>query len=135
MYGRPKVTKDTRFSVVGQPIPPRPREPGATWSPRRFLAGMPALLDEHDLDRWLAWAPAGEAVAYHQGESLAAERMHDEALDLLARAVLARTNSETLGLTAPPCGHLRALWHGSGDLEAKQRRLGCRIWLYLAVRR
>jgi hypothetical protein len=78
---------------------------------------------------------AGECAAYHLGQSLAAERGENDALDLLARAVLARTSAETLGMTAAPCGHLRALWHGSGDLEAKQRRVPDGQWLYLAVRR
>jgi hypothetical protein len=121
--------------LVPSPLVPSPREPGATWSPRRHIAGLPALVDEHDLGAWLAWAPAGEVVAYHKGGSLAADRERDEALDLLARAVLARTSSQTLGVTAPPCGHLRALWLGSGELEAKQRWDVDGRWLYLAVRR
>jgi hypothetical protein len=58
-------------------------------------------------------------------ESLAAERLDIGALDLLARAVLARARTTTLGTTAAPCGHLRALWHGSGGFESKPR--ACRI--------
>ena len=134
-YRRPKAADRLRFSVTSLPIEPRLRVAGATWSPRRFLADFPALLDDHDLDVWLAWAAPGTKVAYHLGLSLGAERSQDEALDLLARAVLVRAHTTTLGVTAPPCGHLWARWLGSADFEPQQRRLPDGRWLYLVVRR
>lgn len=134
-YPRPPAGRRHSFTVAGLPIAPRRREAGAAWSPQRFLAGLPALVDEQDLDAWLAWAPPGEKVAYYCGPSLGADRLQDEALDLLARAVLARSRTTTLGCTAAPCGHLRALWHGSGDIVPSQRRLPDGRWLYLAARR
>lgn len=134
-YPRPVGPGRGLFTVVGLPIAPRPRVAGASWSPRRFLSELPALVDEVDLDAWLAWAPAGERVAYHLGESLGADRLQDEALDLLARAIQARSRTTTLGCTAAPCGHLRALWHGSGDVTPSQRRMPDGQWLYLVLRR
>jgi hypothetical protein len=134
-YGRHRPKGGGVASIVGVPIAPRPREAGATWSPQRFLAGMPALVDEHDLDAWLRWAPAGEKVAYYLGPSLGADRLENEALDLVARAVLARAETDTIGSTAPPCGHIRGWWRGSRDLEPVQRRMPDGEWLYFVVRR
>lgn len=63
-------------------------------------------------------------------------RLRDHgAVDLLARAVLDRTNSETPGVTAPPGGRLTVLRHGSGDLEVKQWRTADGRWRYLALSR
>lgn len=125
----------SRSIVDGMPIPRRRREGRAgAWKPRRWLMGLPALLDEQDADAWLAWAAPGVEVAYHCGPSLAEARQHDPTLDLLARALLARSSAAVLGITAPPCGHLRRLWQGSRDVELVQRRVGPSHWLYLARR-
>jgi hypothetical protein len=120
-----------RFLVTGLPIARRRREPGAAWTPRRHLLGWPTLTDEHDLDRWLAAATAPREVAYHLG-NLPADRVTDRVLDLLARAVLARSCSQTLRTTV--CGHLRGVWTGSGDIEARQQRAGEETWLYTVKR-
>ncbi|MGD9509162.1 MAG: hypothetical protein AB7I59_05420 [Geminicoccaceae bacterium] len=123
-----------RRIAQAQRIPVRPREAGVLWHPRRYLAGLPALVDEFDLDHWLAAAAAGLEVAYHLG-SLALDRIDNPSLDHLARAVLARSQAEILNVTPAPCGHLRGAWKGSGDLEPAQRRLPGGQWLYLVVRR
>jgi hypothetical protein len=91
-------------------------------------------VDERDFDRWLAARGPGATVAYHLGPSLALDRLGDPVLDLLARAVMLRSRGTTLGFTPPPCGHLRCIWHGSGDVEARQRRLPGGLWLYTATR-
>lgn len=132
---RPSPRQGSTWLTVGQPVPARRREPGAQWKPRRWLLGLPALVDEHDLDRWLAWAAPGVEAGYHVGASLSAARLDDPALDLLARALLARSSADVLGVTAPPCGHLRALWRGSSDVHLVQRRCGPSSWLYSARRR
>jgi hypothetical protein len=73
-------------------------------------------------------------VAYHLGLSLALDRLENPVLDLLARAVSFRGSSTVLCVTPPPCGHLRRIWNGSGDVEASQRRLPGGLWLYTATR-
>ena len=92
---------------------------------------MPALVDEHDLDAWLAWAVPGTQVAYHLGLSVGAERSQDEALDLLARAT-ARAHTTTLSVTAAPCGHPPAAWQARLTSRLSNDAYGNK-WLYIAV--
>lgn len=122
------------YTHIPCPIARRWRVQGATWTPRRWLLGLPALVDERDGDAWLAWAPKGVEVAYHAGD-LVNDRASDPALDLLARMLLLRSRCELPIVTPPPCGHLRGIWEGSGEVMLLQRRCGPESWLYVAKRR
>lgn len=133
---RPRVGLHVRTaSAVPAHLPPVAADATARWQPQRWLLGLPALVDEHDLDGWLRWARPGVEVSYHCGLSLAAARESDDQLDQLARALLLRSGSSWAITTPPPCGHVRSVITGSGDLELAQRRIGGSAWLYLARRR
>jgi hypothetical protein len=114
-------------------VPPRPREPGAIWTPRRWLCDLPAVVDEDDFDGWLRATDAGERVSYHVG-LLARDRLADEALDNLARAICFRSANLIYGVTKAPCGHVRRIWRGSADVLPVQERLAVGIYL-CSVRR
>jgi hypothetical protein len=115
-----------RAGVFPMPIAPRPRVPGAVWQPSAVLldASGPLLVGELDFDAWPAWARTGCLASCYEGPSLAADREHDPVLDLLARAVGLRSTSEYIpNVTRPPCGHLRGVFAGSGDVQVYTWRL------------
>lgn len=113
-------------------VPPVQRVPGTTWEPKRHCLGWPKLVDHRDLQQWLAAGRAPLEAAYHLGR-LSEARYHDERLDLLAFAIMVRSQASVPRVG--PCGHVRGGWIGSGCVTLRQVQVGPNHTLYLARRR
>ena len=85
------------------------------------------------LEAWILTAKPGDERGYHHGH-LAADRALSPMVDATARYALEHSVGEWPEVTPPPCGHIRSILYGSGELTLKQRRCGGAV-LYLARRR
>jgi hypothetical protein len=74
-----------------------------------------------ELEAWLLRAQPGQQCRYHVGH-LAYDRTRSRAVDATARYALEHSRGEWPVVTPPPCGHIRSLLIGSGELALKQHR-------------
>ena len=135
----PQTVPEPRFDVhaPGMPaarIPLARRTPRLMFSPAATLVGWPAVRDEHELDLWLRATnvSVGDHIAYYAGPSLAAARPRDPVVNTLAWAVALRSD-QVLPLIAP-CGHVRGMVQGSGQITTFQRRINSAFTVYFVRR-
>ena len=88
-----------------------------------------------EMEAWILRAKPGDETPYHRGH-LAADRAMSPAVEASARYALEHSRGEWPEVTPPPCGHIRSILVGSGELALKQRRLpAAGVTEYLIERR
>lgn len=87
------------------------------------------------IEAWIMRARPGDEIVYHRGH-LAADRAVSPAVEASARYALEHSGGQWYEVTPPPCGHIRSVLVGSGELALKQRRVpAAGVTEYLIERR
>ena len=86
-----------------------------------------------EIEAWILAAQPGDEIVYHRGH-LAADRAVSRLVEGSARYALEHSLGRWYEVTPPPCGHIRSVLVGSGELALKQRRAGG-VTEYLIERR
>ncbi len=84
------------------------------------------------LEWWLLRAPRGASIVYHRGQ-LARDAQVDPRVDRVGR--YARLHSQGEFPEMSPCGHVRTIYVGAGELALRQRRVEPGCYEYVAVKR
>lgn len=87
-----------------------------------------------EIEAWIRQVRRGAQAVYHRGH-LAADRAESRAVEASARYALEHSLGEWPEVTPPPCGHIRSILVGSGELALKQRRTPGGATEYMIERR